>query len=157
MALNKGKAFEEKFKTDFKKSFPNGTIDRIYDTVNGYRTITNVSDFIGYSYPCIMYCECKSHQGNTWNFSYFTQFEKLKSKIGIKGVIAGVILWMIDHDVVVFLPVEEVAKMKKDGHKSFNIKMLDEKMYNIIVFDSVKKRVFLDTDYSKLLELAPKE
>ncbi|MBO7078451.1 MAG: hypothetical protein J6W64_01415 [Bacilli bacterium] len=157
MALNKGKAFEAKFSQDFKKSFPNGTIDRIYDTVNGYRTITNVSDFIGYSYPCIMYCECKSHQGSTWNFSYFTQFEKLKTKIGIKGVIAGVILWMIDHDVVVFLPVEEVEKMKNDGHKSFNIKMLDEKVYNILVFDSVKKRVFLDTDYSKLLELAPKE
>lgn len=65
MASNKGKQFESKFKIDFQKSFPNGTIDRIYDTTNGYKTISNVSDFIGYSYPCIMYLECKSHLGNT--------------------------------------------------------------------------------------------
>ena len=157
MALNKGKQFESKFKLDFQKSFPDGTIDRIYDTTNGYKTICNVSDFIGYSYPCIMYLECKSHLSNTWNFSYFTQYDKLLTKIGIKGVIAGVVLWMIDHDVVVFLPVEEVKKMKEDGCKSFNIKMLEEKVYNILVLPSVKKRVFLDTDYRPLLTLFKEE
>ena len=57
---------------------------------------------------------------------------------------------MIDHDAVVFLPVEEVKKMKEDGLKSFNIKMLKEKLYNIIEIPSEKKRVFLDSDYSVL-------
>ena len=47
MAKNKGKAFEEVFKKNFKESFPDGTIDRIYDTTNGYKTISNISDFIG--------------------------------------------------------------------------------------------------------------
>lgn len=60
-----GKRFEEKFESDFKRSFPEGTIDRIYDTTNGFKSICNISDFIGYSYPCIMYLECKSHLGNT--------------------------------------------------------------------------------------------
>ena len=153
MANNKGKAWEQKFKQDFKKSFPEGTIDRIYDSVSGYKTISNVSDFIGYNYPNIFYLECKSHLSNTWNFSYFTQYEKLKTKVGIKGVRAGVVLWMIDHDKVVYLPVSSVTKMMEDGKKSFNIKMLEDKSYNIIEIPSVKKRVFLDSDYSILANL----
>lgn len=150
MAQNYGKAFEKKFKADWEKSFPEGTIDRIYDPTNGYKTISNVVDFIGYSFPNIMYMECKSHLGNVWPFTCFTQYEKLLSKVGISGVIAGVVLWMIDHDTVVFLPVEEIQKMKADGLKSFHIKMLNEKMYNIIKIPSEKKRVFLDSDYSVL-------
>ena len=153
MANNKGKVWEAKFKQDFKKSFPEGTIDRIYDSVSGYKTISNVSDFIGYNYPNIYYLECKSHLGNTWNFSYFTQYDKLKTKVGLKGVRAGVVLWMIDHDKVVYLPVSSVTKMMEDGKKSFNIKMLEDKSYNIIEIPSVKKRVFLDSDYSILTNL----
>ena len=151
--MNKGKAFEQKMKEDFKKSFPNGTIDRIYDSVSGYKTISNVSDFIGYNYPNIFYLECKSHLGNTWNFSYFTQYDKLKTKVGIKGVRAGVVLWMLDHDKVVYLPVSSVTKMMEDGKKSFNVKMLEDKLYNIYEIPSVKKRVFLDSDYSILADL----
>ena len=151
--MNKGKAFEVKFKEDFKKSFPEGTIDRIYDSVSGYKTISNVSDFIGYNYPNIFYLECKSHLGNTWNFSYFTQYDKLKTKVGIKGVRAGVVLWMLDHDKVVYLPVSSVTKMMEDGKKSFNVKMLEDKSYNIYEIPSVKKRVFLDSDYSILANL----
>ena len=100
MANNRGKQFEQKFFRDFKTSFPGGTIDRIYDTTNGYKTISNISDFIGYVYPNILYLECKSHQGNTFPLINLTQYEKLKSKVGIKGVRAGVILWFIDHDRV---------------------------------------------------------
>jgi hypothetical protein len=58
---------------------------------------------------------------------------------------------MIDLDKVVFLPVEEVKKMKDDNCKSFNIKMLEEKVYNIIEIPSVKKRVFMDSDYSVIM------
>lgn len=156
MANNKGKLFEQKFLADFKRTVPNCSIDRIYDTTNGYKTISNISDFIGYAYPNIMYLECKSCLGNTWNFSYFTQYDKLSTKIGIRGVLAGVVLWMIDHDTVVFLPVAEVKKMKEDGLKSFNIKMLAKNTeplpYNIITIPSVKKRVFMDSDYSVLLD-----
>lgn len=60
---------------------------------------------------------------------------------------------MIDHDVVVFLPVETVKKMKEDGHKSFNIKMLDKMDYKIIKIPSIKKRVFLESDYSVLADI----
>ncbi len=46
-----GKAFEEHFKKNWKKSFPNGDIIRLYDVTFGYLNISNISDFIGYSYP----------------------------------------------------------------------------------------------------------
>ena len=59
MANNKGKAFEAKFKKDFLATVPNSTIDRLYDTTNGYKAISNISDFIGYSFPTIFYLECK--------------------------------------------------------------------------------------------------
>ena len=100
-----------------------------------------------------MYLECKSHLGNTWNWSYFTQYEKLLAKKDVKGAIAGVVLWMVDHDKVVFLPIQEVEKMKADGLKSFNIKMLEEKSYNILQIPSTKKRTFLDSDYSVLMKI----
>ena len=148
-----GKKFELKFKQDWQKSFPEGTIDRIYDTTNGFKQISNVADFIAYNYPYIMYLECKSHLGNTWNWSYFTQYDKLLPKASIKGAIAGVILWMIDHDIIVFLPVQEVEKMKADGLKSFNVKMIKEKLYNIIAIPTEKKRTFLEGDYTPLQKL----
>jgi hypothetical protein len=153
MANNKGKAFEAKFKKDFLLTMPNSTIDRLYDSTSGYKTISNISDFIGYSYPNIYYLECKSHLGNTWNFVNFTQYDKLKEKVGIPGVRAGVVLWMIDHDQVVYMPVSTVTKMKEDGYKSYNVKMVADKTYNIREIPSVKRRVFLDSDYSSLTQL----
>lgn len=153
MALNKGKQFEGKFKEDFKKSFPKGTIDRLYDSVSGFKAISNISDFIGYNYPNIFYLECKSHEGNTFPWTALSQYDKLICKVGIKGVRVGVILWMIDHDTVVYLPISTITKMKQDGKKSFNIKMLNTDEYKIYVVPSQKKRVFLDSDYSFLSNL----
>ncbi|MCK9470237.1 MAG: hypothetical protein M0Q88_00595 [Bacilli bacterium] len=153
MSINRGKSFEIKFKNDFKKSFPKGTIDRLYDSVSGYMGVSNISDFIGYNYPNIFYLECKTHKGNTFPWSALSQYDKLITKVGIKGVRVGVILWMIDHDIVVYLPISTVAKMKADGKKSFNVKMLKSGEYRIIVIPSTKKRVFLDSDYTCLLDL----
>lgn len=63
---------------------------------------------------------------------------------------AGVILWFIDHDKVVYVPIDTVIKMSDDGKKSINIKDLDSEYY-IIDLPSEKKRAFLSTDYSVLL------
>ena len=43
--------------------------------------------------------------------------------------------------------------MKNDGLKSINIKTTDKKLYNIIEIPSVKKRVFMDSDYRCLADL----
>lgn len=71
MAVNRGKQFEAKFKEDFLK-IPDSTIDRLYDSVSGYKSVSNISDFIAYVFPNIFYVECKSHEGNTFPFVKLT-------------------------------------------------------------------------------------
>lgn len=151
MSTNYGKAFEQKFKADFLKTVPNSTIDRLYDTMSGYKAISQISDYIGYSFPNLFYLECKSHKGASIPFDNITQYSKLLKKVGIPGVRCGVILWLIEKDKVYYIPVSTIKQMKKDGKKSVGISAVDN--YNIIEIPSVKKRVFMDSDYSVLLSL----
>ena len=46
----------------------------------------------------------------------------------------------------------EALRIKKDGHASISLKMLNDKSYYIIELPSVKLRTFLDTDYTYLLK-----
>lgn len=150
MSKNYGKEFEQKFKEDFLK-LEDSTIDRLYDTMNGYKSIKQVSDFIGYVFPNIFYIECKSHRGASIPMGNITQYDKLKEKIGIKGVRAGVILWLVDKDKVMYIPMSTVKQLKEQGEKSIGIRHLED--YNIIEIPSVKKRVFMDSDYTILKSL----
>ena len=84
MGLSRGKQFEKKFANDFLK-IENSSLDRLYDVTSGYKSISQISDFIGYIYPNIFYLECKTHKGNTFPLANLTQYEKLLPKVGIKG------------------------------------------------------------------------
>lgn len=150
MANNLGKKFEAQFKNDFLK-IPNSTIDRIYDPGFGMKGISNICDFIAYVYPNIYYFECKSKIGNTFPLDNLKQYDKLIQKKNIKGVIVGVILWFIEHDKILFIPIETFEKLKKDEKKSFNIKMVGDNNYPSIEIPSIKKRMFMESDYSVLL------
>ena len=150
--ISRGKQFEDKFKADFLK-LEGVSLDRLFDPVGGYVGIKNICDFIAYKYPNIFYIECKSCNDNTWNFANYSQYEKQLFKVGIKGVRVGVVLWMIKHDTVVYLPTKTIQQMKADNKKSFNIKDLQKDTYRIITIPSIKKRVFLDSDYSVLFDL----
>ncbi len=152
MPTNYGKAWEQKIKEDFTK-LSGATIDRLYDVTQGYKSISQVSDFIGYVYPNIFYLEAKSCKGNTFPLARLTQYEKLKAKVGLTGVRVGVLLWFIEHDIVLYVPVSTVTKLFEDGKKSVNVKMATDDSYNVKVIPSSKKRVFLDCDYSILKNL----
>ena len=76
MALNRGKQFEQKLVVDWKNTMPDSSLDRLYDTMNGYKSITNISDFIGYSYPNIFYLECKTHKGASIPFEMRVLFDR---------------------------------------------------------------------------------
>ena len=117
--------------------------------MSGFKHMSNISDLIFYKFPFICYGEIKSHKGNTFPLVNLTQYEKLLAKKGIKGVRAGVILWFIDHDKVLWVPIETFEKLRKEDKKSVNVKM-DYEEYNIIEIPSQKRRVFLDSDYSIL-------
>lgn len=154
MAKNYGKEFEQKFKEDFLK-IENSTLDRLYDTMNGYKSISQVSDFIGFVKPNIFYLECKSHRGASIPMDNITQYDKLKKKVGIPGVRTGVVLWLIDKDTVMYVPMSTLKQLKDDGEKSVGIRHIGK--YNIKLVPSVKKRVFMDSDYSVLLNLSDGE
>ena len=151
MALNNGKKFEMLLKKDWLKTIPDSSIDRIYDSQSGYYKISNIADFVAYKYPNLFYLEAKTHKGNTFPFINLTQYDKLLSKVGIKGIRTGVVIWFEDHDRILYIPISTIKKMKHDDKKSVNIKTIDidgYKYYNIPV---EKKRVYLEADYSILL------
>ena len=152
MAKNYGKAFEAKLKEDFLK-VDGVSIDRIYDVTNGFSTISNICDFFVYIYPNCYYIEAKSHAGNTFPLANLKQYEKLKAKIGIPGVRAGVIIWFIDHKKVVYVPISTFVKLKEDGKKSFNVKMIGDSEYFSLKIPGKEKRLFIDSDYSVLKNL----
>ena len=152
MAINKGKQFEEQFKKDFLKTFPDGFILRLPDQMSGYKSYSqNPCDFICFTNGKLFLIECKSHKGASFPFVNLTQYSKLKDKVGIKGVRAGVILWLYEKDLVLYVPINTISQMMIDGKKSVGIRDLDK--YNIIKIPSIKKRVFMDSDYSVLLNM----
>ena len=154
MANNRGKQFELKFAQDFKATVPNCSLDRIYDSVSGFKSVSNICDFIGYSKPNIFYIECKSHQGNTFPIKNLTQYDKLSKKVNIPGVRAGAVIWFIDHpECVVYVPISTFTKLMQDGKKSFHVNMIGKDDYPNLKIPSTLKRVFNDSNYSCLLDL----
>lgn len=152
MAVNRGKQWEAKLKEDFSK-LSGAYIYRVPDNMSGYKGITGISDFIGYKYPKIFFIEAKTVLGNTFPLTNFTQFDKMTAIPAEKGIHRGVMIWFQDHSAVLYVPLSTIAKMKSDGKKSVNIKKIDEEGYDYIRIPSTQKRVFLDSDYSVLLDL----
>lgn len=151
MSLNP-KTFEARFKNEFQEAFPEGTIIRLYDSMSGYKSVSNISDFIGYVYPNVYFLECKTHKGASIPFEKITQYDKLIKVAGIKGIRAGVVLFLYEKDKVYYIPVKTIEQMKADGKKSVGLKAVEEG-YRIIEVPSVKQRVFMKSDYSILREL----
>lgn len=152
MTINYGKKFEERFKIDWIKSFPHSTIVRLYDNVSGYLSISNISDFICYNYPNQYFIECKSHKGASIPFDKISQYKKMKSVVGRKGVRTGVVLWLYEKDVVYYIPISTITEMKNNGEKSVGIRSIKEG-YNIIQIPSIKLKVYMESDYSILSNL----
>lgn len=150
MVVISGKAFEEKFKNDWKRTVPESTLDRLYDVQFGYKSVDNVCDFICYKYPNIYFLECKAHKGSSLPFDAFPQYDKLILKSGIKGVRAGVVLFLYEKSKVLYIPVSTIKQIKEAGEKSVGLRHLDS--HRIFELPSMKKRVFMDTDYSYLVD-----
>lgn len=153
MADEYGKKFELKLKEDFCK-MGGSTIDRLYDPVGGFHGVSNICDFIGYKFPLIYYIECKTVKGNTFPIQRLHQYDKLLSKKGIKGAVVGAIIWFYEKDSVVFVPIETFEDLIRNGEKSFNLRKWqsndEDYAYKAIEIPSVKKRVYMDSDYSFL-------
>ena len=149
MGTNRGKQFEEVIKKSFLK-LKNVSVDRIHDQTNGYAGSSNICDFIVYKYPYQYYIECKSVHGNTFPLSNLTdkQYKGLLNKSKIYGVCTGVLIWYIDRDVTVFVPISFIKWQKELGRKSIQYGLVSqckfENIENPIVIKGKKKRVFFD-------------
>ena len=153
MAVNRGKDFEARVKEDLLKLGADVSLERLPDQMSGYRGSKNPCDYLCYMYPNLYYLECKTTNENTFPLAGLTQYDELLSRKGRRGVRSGVLLWMVKHDKVLYVPIATFEKIKNDGLKSVNIKMLNDDKYRIIVVPSVKKRIFMDSDYSILKTL----
>lgn len=149
MAQNRGKEFEARFKQQFLASFPNSFILRLPDQVSGYKyTSSNICDFIGYAKGKLYLIECKTHLGASFPLSNLSQYNKLLPYVGIPGVRVGVVLWLIDKDKIFYVPISTVIQMKIKNKKSISYKDIDK--WRIMEIPSIKKVVFMDSDYSIL-------
>ena len=153
MANNRGKQFEEQFRKDFLKTFPDGFILRLPDQMSGYKSYSqNPCDFICFTNGKLFLMECKSHKGASLPFDVITQFDKLASYSDIPDVYAGVVIWLYEKDKVLYAPINLIKRLKGDGKKSIGIKALNE-YEEFIEIPSEKKRVMMSSDYSILLNL----
>ena len=156
MANTLAKKFEAKVPDDWRRTFPGSVIIRLPDQMTGYKdTSKNPCDYVAFAYGMLYMLEVKSHKGNTFPFSCLTQYENLSSYLGYEDVRVGVILWLYEHDAVMYVPLNSIKQMKADGLKSVNIKMLDNEncKYKIVRIPSEKKRIYMDSDYSVMLTL----
>lgn len=149
-----GKKFEAFFKENWARVFPNSFIYRLPDQMNGYKqTSQNPCDFLAFPPTRQLFMiECKEHKGASIPISAIPQYERLLSFKNFPNVYPGVLVWLSEKDVVFWVPITTMEQIVKDGNKSIGIKMLQEKLYNILEIPSVKKRVFLECDYTKLTE-----
>ena len=65
-------------------------------------------------------------------------------------MLAGVILWFINKDVTVFIPIEELQRLYDKGIKSVHYSLKD--LDNYILLNGKKKRVFFDYDIESFID-----
>ena len=153
MKKNYGKDFESHFKADWKETFPGQFILRLKDDTSGYYgNSSNPCDFLTHVDTTLFMLEVKCHYGNTFPWSDFSQYDELIKYKGLKNVQIGLIVWFIDHDSIIFVDIDTITKMKNDGMKSINRRLIDQQGYKYTEIPSVKKRVFLKSDYSCMRE-----
>ena len=149
MAYNYGKKFEDVIREAFEK-VPGVSIDRLHDQTTKFKgTSANICDFIVYREPYEYYFECKSVHGNTLPFRNIsaTQWNGLLEKSKIEGVFAGIICWFIENEVTCFIPIQLLVELKNGGHKSINVKDVDNFVYELggaFKLVGKKKRIFYE-------------
>lgn len=149
--VNRGKDFENQIRQSFEK-IPDTNVTRLIDPQNGYAGVCNPCDFIVYHYPNQYFIECKSCYGNTLSFSNISkgQWDGLANASTVPGVVAGYMIWFIDHDRTVFVPAQSMLVHKELGEKSWNIaKQWDS---DFIEITGKKKRILFDYDLSNFFE-----
>ena len=152
MAQNRGKQFEAIVRQAFEK-VPGVSIDRLHDQTNGFKGSSNICDFVVYKEPYEFYFECKSIHGNTFPFTNITdkQYTGLLEKSKIPGVYAGLIIWYVDKDITIFVPINTIRIWKEQTDMKSIPSNIADKDLDVIGLKGKKKRVFFDYEMEVLL------
>lgn len=142
--VNRGKQFENVIKEAFQK-VSNVSVDRLHDQTTGYLGSANICDFIVYKKPYEYYIECKTIHGNTLPLGNIThnQWSGLTEKSKIDGVRAGVIIWFVDKDITMFVPIGTLQLLQNNGYNSVHYTLNGLPMVHLT---GKKKRVFTEYD-----------
>lgn len=151
MPINLGKKFEQQFKSDILRL--NYFIYRLPDQVTGNKiTSRNPCDFFVYCKPYLRLIECKSIRGNTFPLSNFKQYDLMLSYVKDSDATGSIVIWFIDKDRILYIPIETVTLLKSKKLKSININKLEELENKYIEVKCIKKKIFLYSDYQFLKE-----
>ena len=148
---NRAKAFEKRFASDWERTVQDSLCYRLLDVMSGYKAISNAGDYICFKSPSCFIIDCKSTEQNTFSVN-FRQYDQMVKYMNIPGLHCGVIIWFINHDKCVWVPIETFVKLKADDKKSFNVKMIGSDEYFHIEIPSKKIRTYLSSDYENMVE-----
>jgi len=148
MASNKGKAWEEVFKENWKKCYPGTWIFRLKDQMNGFKVASqNPCDFLAFPAENKLFMiECKSHEGASISFDAIPQYERLLEYKNIKNVYPGILIWFYEKDKIYWVPIHVAEQIYNSGEKSIGLRHVGK--YNLIEVPSIKKRVYMESDYT---------
>ena len=154
MATNYGKKFEQKIKEACLR-VPDTIVERLPDQQSGYFGSKNPCDFIVYHYPRLFYIECKSIHGDYFPLSNLTenQYQCLLERNNVECVIAGVIIWFINHDRTVFIPISDIKNLRENGTKSIKHTVDETVCKNYFEIEGKKNRVFFNYEMRKFLKV----
>lgn len=149
MAESLGKKFEKQLAEQLEKN--NICFDRLKDDMSGFKGSANICDFITFYKGKLFYLECKTIRSDTFNYNLIrdTQYYGLLKKSVFKNVIAGVLLWFVDRDITVFIPIKYIQQRKREGNKSFSFNNISEMC---TVLTGRKKRVFFEYDLKEAFD-----
>ena len=152
--INRGKQFETVIREAFRK-VPGVSIDRLHDQTTGYKGSSNICDFIVYKKPYEYYIECKTVHGNTLPLGNIThnQWKGLTEKAKIEGVFAGVLVWFVDRDVTMFVPISTLHILQENRFSSVHYTLTS---LPVIHLTGKRKRVFFEYDMKSFFWAAEK-
>lgn len=124
-----GKEAEKKIKEWLDRPEDGYSFDRIPDQMTGFYGSSNICDFTCFKSPNMYYIESKATWHDRFDFTMITdiQFEGLMKKSTIKNTYGFVIVLFVTYKRAFVLDIREIARLKKSGTKSLNIKKLEKK------------------------------
>ena len=81
------------------------------------------------------------------------QWEGLTAKSKIFGTLAGFCVWFIDYDTTIFIPIQEMNKLRYEHNKkSLNIKDVVQDKLNYFDIVGKKNRVYFNYEHDNFVK-----